>query len=193
MKIAILSDSHDNLDKLRQAVCVCKKAEVEAIIHAGDFISPFSLTPLEESKIPVHAVLGNNDGERDGLRRRFAMMGAHFWEGPVTFFIGNTCVNLQHFSYTANELSTYMATSSSAAKHIRQQNSHSGQTLSAKDILQTQPHGLLIYGHTHKLKIEKLSNCTIVNPGECCGWLTGRATMVIYDTESKNCEVIDLN
>ncbi len=104
MKIAILSDSHDNLDKLRQAVCVCKKAEVEAIIHAGDFISPFSLTPLEESKIPVHAVLGNNDGERDGLRRRFAMMGAHFWEGPVTFFIGNTCVNLQHFSYTANEL-----------------------------------------------------------------------------------------
>ncbi len=193
MKIAILSDSHDNLDKLRQAMCVCQQSGAEAIIHAGDFISPFSLSPLEESKIPVHAVLGNNDGERDGLRRRFAMMGAHFWEGPVTFFLGDTCVNLQHFAYTATELSAYMAASSSAAKHIRQQNFRSNKGVSAKDILQAQPHGLLVYGHTHELKIEKLSNCTIVNPGECCGWLTGRATMVIYDTDSRDCEVIDLN
>ncbi len=193
MKIAILSDSHDNLDKLRQAMRVCQKAEVGAILHAGDFISPFSLAPLEESKIPVHAVLGNNDGERDGLRRRFAMMGAHFWEGAVTFFLSDTYINLQHFSYTATELSSYMSAASSAAKQLRRQNDHQGKTLSAKDILQAQPHGLLIYGHTHELKIEKLSNCTIVNPGECCGWLTGRATMVIYDTNSRDCEVIDLN
>lgn len=193
MKIAILSDSHDNLDKLRQAVRVCQNAGVEAILHAGDFISPFSLAPLEESKIPVHAVLGNNDGEKDGLRKRFAMMGAHFWEGPVAFFLGETFINLQHFSYTATELSAYLASSSSSAKHMRQQNEHNGKSMSVKDILQNQPHGLLIYGHTHELKIEKLKNCTIVNPGECCGWLTGRATMVIYDSATKDCEVINLD
>ncbi|MGM9992526.1 MAG: metallophosphoesterase [Candidatus Bruticola sp.] len=174
MKIAIISDSHDNLTKLRQAVQVSLHRGADTLVHAGDFVSPFSLDPLAEAKIPIHAVLGNNDGEREGLRKRFALLGAHFWEGPVSFYLRDTLVHLQHFSFTEEQLNLPSATSPPAnAPKLHPE--------------------LFICGHTHKLQIKQWKNCTLVNPGECCGYLTGKSTMVLYDTEKRNCEIITLD
>ncbi|MDI9645325.1 MAG: metallophosphoesterase [Archaeoglobales archaeon] len=39
----------------------------------------------------------------------------------------------------------------------------------------------VICGHTHKAKIEKRENCTVINPGELCGYLTGRKTFAIVE------------
>ena len=43
MKIGVLSDTHDNLVNIRKAVEIFSKNGVEAVIHAGDFCSPFTL------------------------------------------------------------------------------------------------------------------------------------------------------
>ncbi len=32
---------------------------------------------------------------------------------------------------------------------------------------------VVIYGHTHEAEIEKKGKTLVVNPGECCGYLTG--------------------
>ncbi len=50
---------------------------------------------------------------------------------------------------------------------------------------------LIIYGHTHELDIRK-GKTLIINPGETGGWLKGKSTVVILDTETMRPEVFDL-
>ncbi len=50
---------------------------------------------------------------------------------------------------------------------------------------------LVIYGHTHEIDIRE-GKTLVINPGEACGWISGRATMVILDTTTMAPKVIDL-
>lgn len=69
MKIGILSDSHDRVDRIEAAMAAFRERHVEALIHAGDFVAPFAAKPLAKSDLPVYAVFGNCDGERVGLAK----------------------------------------------------------------------------------------------------------------------------
>jgi putative phosphoesterase len=50
---------------------------------------------------------------------------------------------------------------------------------------------VLIHGHTHNLSIDKGPPLS-VNPGECSGWLTGRPTIAVLDTETMEAKFINL-
>ncbi len=52
---------------------------------------------------------------------------------------------------------------------------------------------IIIYGHTHKADIRSVHGHLLINPGECCGYLTGHATIVVLDLPSKRYELIELN
>ena len=71
MKVGIISDSHDNLPLIRAALCAFADAGAEAIVHAGDIISPFAARELgyynTGAGLPLYAVYGNNDGEKKEL------------------------------------------------------------------------------------------------------------------------------
>ena len=60
------------------------------------------------------------------------------------------------------------------------------------DIAKSGRYHLILYGHTHQVRIEKVGNVLIVNPGECCGWLTRKATVAIVDLESMEAEIVEL-
>ena len=62
MKIGVISDTHDNLDKTEKAVNFFKEEEVETVIHCGDVVAPFT-AELFDAGFEFHAVKGNNDGE----------------------------------------------------------------------------------------------------------------------------------
>ena len=66
-KIAIFSDSHDNMPAIRQAVSIAVKNSVSYILHAGDFVAPFALLPIIDADVEWRGVIGNNDGEVKGL------------------------------------------------------------------------------------------------------------------------------
>lgn len=67
MKIAILSDIHDNIWKLETLLSVL---EADALIFCGDFCAPFTLAQIGEGFAgPVHVVFGNNDGDQFFLTR----------------------------------------------------------------------------------------------------------------------------
>lgn len=51
---------------------------------------------------------------------------------------------------------------------------------------------IVITGHTHEGKIEERDGKLYLNPGECCGWLTGKGTVALLDPESLKVEVVDL-
>lgn len=67
MRIGLIADTHDNMPKIKKALAAFTARKVEAIIHAGDVISPFAAKALRATKLPIYAVYGNNDGERKGL------------------------------------------------------------------------------------------------------------------------------
>jgi len=62
MKIGIISDTHDNLDKAENAVDFFESEEVDKLIHCGDIIAPFT-AELFDADFDFHCVRGNNDGE----------------------------------------------------------------------------------------------------------------------------------
>lgn len=69
MIIGLIADSHDNLPKIKKAVQLFKKKNVTLVLHAGDYVAPFSFAPLKKSGIEFIGVFGNNDGEKQGLTK----------------------------------------------------------------------------------------------------------------------------
>ena len=63
MQLGIVSDTHDNLDHVDQAVSFFESEGVERVIHCGDIVAPFSATPFDSDAFEFYAVRGNNDGE----------------------------------------------------------------------------------------------------------------------------------
>lgn len=61
MKLGLVSDTHDNRDVIDEAVEVFE-GRVDAVIHCGDVVAPFSVTPFD-GDYEFYAVRGNNDGE----------------------------------------------------------------------------------------------------------------------------------
>jgi len=62
MLVGIVSDTHDNGDRVAAAVETFEDAGVETVVHCGDFVAPFSVTPFD-GDWDFYAVRGNNDGE----------------------------------------------------------------------------------------------------------------------------------
>ncbi len=47
-----------------------------------------------------------------------------------------------------------------------------------------------LYGHLHKIDIRKTKRGYIINPGELCGYLTGKKTLAILNTDKNKVELI---
>jgi putative phosphoesterase len=62
MNVGIVSDTHDNTDLVAAAVEQFEATGVETVVHCGDFVAPFSVTPFD-GDWDFYAVRGNNDGE----------------------------------------------------------------------------------------------------------------------------------
>jgi len=62
MQVGIVSDTHDNAEQVDAAVERFADHNVETVIHCGDFVAPFSVTPFD-GDWSFYAVRGNNDGE----------------------------------------------------------------------------------------------------------------------------------
>lgn len=62
MKLGIVSDTHDNLEKARAAVKFFNSENIGNVIHCGDIVSPFT-AGIFDSNFDFHYVRGNNDGE----------------------------------------------------------------------------------------------------------------------------------
>ncbi|MFO7734484.1 MAG: metallophosphoesterase [Candidatus Aminicenantes bacterium] len=82
--IGIISDTHDNLTFVRRAVRLFNDAGCDLVVHAGDFVAPFTARELRELAAPVKAVFGNCDGEKTGLLKAFEGLG-EIKEAPHLF------------------------------------------------------------------------------------------------------------
>jgi putative phosphoesterase len=61
MKIAIISDTHDNLENLRKFFEFTKKEKIEILIHCGDVCNGETLKEIEKNFKEIYLCLGNAD------------------------------------------------------------------------------------------------------------------------------------
>ncbi len=66
MKIGLMADSHDHIFNVVKALKVFKENNVELVMHAGDFVAPFTVKKIYAG-IKVIGVFGNNEGEKKGI------------------------------------------------------------------------------------------------------------------------------
>lgn len=75
MKIGIISDTHDHLPQIKKAVEIFNREGAELVLHAGDFVSPFTSSAFKDLNCPLKGVFGNNDGDKLYLREKFKGIG----------------------------------------------------------------------------------------------------------------------
>jgi len=93
--VGIVSDTHDNLTNLRRCLRLFRERGVDLVLHAGDFVSPFTAEPFREAGLNLVGVFGNNDGDKLYLRERFSGVGEiHF--GPHEFELSGRRIVLLH-------------------------------------------------------------------------------------------------
>ena len=170
MKVGILSDTHGNFAALLKAVDLFKERGVEVAIHCGDWDAPFMMKALNRLNKPVVAVLGNCDGEHVWMKQQAEDFGWQFGEPPLETEIGGRRFLILHKPDEVEE----------RAKSGR--------------------HDVILYGHVHALprtndggeNVEKVGSTLVINPGEAGGWIHGRATGVLLDTESLDAEIVEI-
>jgi putative phosphoesterase len=152
-KIAILSDTHDNLRHLGLALQQVTQAGAELLLHCGDLCAPFMLARLAQNFTgPIHVVFGNNDGDGRLLQTIAAQYPAVTLHGIYAeLTVANRQLAMIHYPEPARR------------------------------IAQSAQLDLVCYGHDHQKLHEQIGRCHLVNPGELLG-MYGAPTWGLYDT-----------
>jgi putative phosphoesterase len=162
MRVAIISDIHDNIPKLRSALG--RFENVDEVICLGDLCSPFIIKEFGLGfDGPVHVVFGNNDGDRFRITdatRKYTNVTIHGEYAELN--IGGKTFAVNHFD-------------------------NIGRAIAAN-----QTHDVVCFGHSHQHGLERVGKTLVVNPGEIYGFLTGNATFVTYDTDTDEPERVDV-
>jgi hypothetical protein len=100
MKLAIFSDTHDNLFTLKQALDWLAKEKIEEIIHCGDLANSETLNfLLENFSGPINLARGNADSPKLASKGR-----AKLWEGYGEIVAEGKKIAFTHFPKKALEL-----------------------------------------------------------------------------------------
>jgi len=101
MKLGLIADTHDNVPMIKRAVAFFNKADVDLVLHAGDYVSPFSLKPLFSLACDFLGVWGNNDGDKIALQK---MAQGRIESSPYITTYGEKKILLGHYFETLNAL-----------------------------------------------------------------------------------------
>jgi putative phosphoesterase len=83
MKLGIISDTHDQIERTERSICLLRDAKAEVLVHCGDITGTEIVRIC--SAFPCHYVLGNNDSDISGLTKSIAEAGGWclMWGGEV--------------------------------------------------------------------------------------------------------------
>ncbi|MEM2912131.1 MAG: metallophosphoesterase [Candidatus Bathyarchaeia archaeon] len=165
MLVGLISDTHDFLPMVEKAVVRFNEEGVELVLHAGDYVAPFVIPRFKELKAKLIGVFGNNDGDRELLRKRFGeYKGMEIRGNFAEVSVENIKIALLHG--TEEEL--------------------------LKALIDGQNFDILVHGHTHNAEVYRKGKTLVVNPGEACGYLTGKSTIALLDTEKLEAKIFEL-
>ena len=162
MRIGIISDSHDDVDAVRMAVKEFNKRQIYYVLHAGDIISPETLSEfskLEAAKFI--GVFGNVDTDHKRLSEAAAKFGGRMYD----MYIGNIFGRTIFMVHQPDIIPCLAATGN---------------------------YDLIIYGHTHLCDMHKEGKTLIFNPGESTPRLGNEPSIWTLDLADFSYECISL-
>ncbi len=164
-KIGVIADTHDRLRFIDRAVETLNREEVDLVLHAGDYVAPFAVLRFKPLKAKLIGVFGNNDGDRNLLREKFNEIGAQIYGKFAEINVNNLKIALIH-GEEENLL---------------------------KALINSNYYDVVIHGHTHKAEKYVAGKTLVINPGEVCGYLTGKSTIAILSVDRREVEIIDIS
>ena len=164
MKIVILSDVHDNIWRLKDALHQISGSRAQALIFCGDLCAPFTLKQIGEGFAgPVHVVFGNNDGDALLLSQVAAGLDNVTLHGPfATLELGGRRIAVNHYPSIA------------------------------RDQAACGRYDLVCHGHDHRPNVERVGDTLLLDPGEVMGRF-GRSTYALYDTDTGEAEIKEVS
>jgi putative phosphoesterase len=164
MLIGAISDTHDNLPLVELAIQILNQQNVQLVLHAGDYVAGFVIPKLAKLNCPLIGVFGNNDGDHELLKNRFS-------ETPnCTLHDRFAQINLEDYRVALL---------------------HGDDTGLFNALADSGYFDAIVHGHTHHKGIQRRGKTLLVNPGETCGYLTGKATLAIIDTALYEAKLIE--
>ncbi|MGO8807757.1 MAG: metallophosphoesterase [Candidatus Bathyarchaeia archaeon] len=165
MLVGAISDTHDNLPQIEKAVKYLNDQKVGLVLHAGDYVAGFVLPKLKQLNCKLVGVFGNNDGDHELLKRRFSET--------------SNCTIHERFAKVEVE-------------GFRIALLHGEETELLNAIIEGGIFDAVIHGHSHYSRVEKRGKTLAINPGELCGYLTGKCTIALLDTAKQEAKIIEL-
>jgi uncharacterized protein len=163
MKIGLISDTHDNIENIQNAISIFDDRSVSFVIHAGDIISPKAVEAFAQVKLI--GVLGNNDVDVTGLKNAFDKIGGQLKGEFCEIEQDNLIFAIYHGTNSKKN----------------------------ESIIQSGKYDVVVYGHTHRVQNKRVGKTLVINPGTANGWFFGyRATAVVFDTRTKEPEFLYL-
>ncbi len=163
MKIAICSDSHDNLVNISKFLFYCNFHEIDTVFHCGDWCAPSALEFYRENfKGKIYGVYGNVHADDETMQKFAKANDIVIKEEELKIEIDNIKFLLTHYPDNAKRLA------------------------------QKEQYHMICYGHSHKPWKEKIKKTYIVNPGTLAGMFY-RASFALYDTKTKKLELLLLD
>lgn len=164
MIVGIMADTHDRLRLVDKAVKVLNEKNVELVLHAGDYVAPFVIPRFKPLKAKFIGVFGNNDGEKNGLNKKFKEIGAEIHGSFAEVAVDELKIALLHGS--EEEL--------------------------LQSLINVEGHDVIIHGHTHEAKTYEKGRTLVINPGEVCGYLTEKSTIALLNSQTREVKTIEL-
>ena len=162
MKIGVMADTHDRVPAIADLLAKLAEKGVSMVMHAGDYCAPFSLAPFHQRGMALLGVFGRNDGDRETLSA-YAARG-----------MGTEIYESPHsFEFGGKRILLV----------------HEINEVSPRSI---ESHDFVIHGSSHMQSQKKIGTTLVINPGEACGWIHGKCTAAILDTETGEVENITL-
>ena len=164
MQIGAISDTHDNLPQIEKAVKHFNNLKVGLVLHAGDYVAGFVIPKLAKLNCNLIGVFGNNDGDHELLKKRFS----------------ETTNCTIHDRFAQVEVEGY-----------RIALLHGTETELVNALINSEYFDAVVHGHSHMVGVQKKGKTLVVNPGEVCGYLTGKSTIAILDTDKCEAKIIE--
>lgn len=158
-----MADTHDRLEAVEKSVELFNRERVEHVLHAGDLVSPFVAPKFKELRAKLYYVWGNNEGDREHVRSKFGELGIEPLGDFATLELEGRRVALLHGT----------------------------QQVIIDSLAKSGLFDVIVQGHTHRAEVIK-GKTLVMNPGEVCGYLSGRQTVALLNSAELSAEIMEL-
>ena len=169
MKIGIISDTHDQVERIKEAVEILNKEKIELAYHLGDICSPFILPLFKCLKCNIKIIFGNNDADIfKHLKNKPENVSFH-----DRFFVDG---------FNGKKICLF----------------HGDPEELALRLFESGKYDLLLRGHNHVAEIKRNGKTLMINPGNLIGKFNDASknwtepSIAVYDFDKDEARIIKL-